>query len=56
MVVLAGNNQLKTDYILKAIQSGFNVFADKPMAINEKGFVQLKEAFKLAKKNKLLLR
>ena len=55
VVVLAGNNQLKTDYIVKAVQSGYNVFADKPMAINEKGFVQLKEAFKLAKKNKLLL-
>ena len=55
VVVLAGNNQLKTDYIVKAVQAGFNVFADKPMAINEKGFVQLKQAFKLAKKNNLLL-
>jgi predicted dehydrogenase len=55
VVVLAGNNQLKTDYIVKAVQSGFNVFADKPMAINEKGFLQLKEAFKLAKQNNLLL-
>ena len=55
VVVLAGNNQLKTDYILKAVQSGFNVFADKPMVINEKGFVQLKKAFATAKKNKLLL-
>lgn len=55
VVVLAGNNQLKTDYILQSIQSGFNVFADKPMAINEKGFLQLKEAFRTAKKNKVLL-
>ena len=55
VVVLAGNNQLKTDYILKSVQAGFNVFADKPMVINEKGFNQLKQAFITAKKNKLLL-
>jgi predicted dehydrogenase len=55
VVVLAGNNQLKTDYILKSIQSGFNVFSDKPMVINEKGFNQLKTAFTIAQKNKLLL-
>ena len=53
--MLAGNNQLKTDYILKSIQSGFNVFSDKPMVINEKGFGQLKQAFETAKKNKVLL-
>ncbi len=55
VVVLAGNNQLKTDYILGAVKGGFNVFADKPMVINEKGFMQLKQAFAVAAKNKLLL-
>lgn len=55
VVVLAGNNQLKTDYILKSVQSGFNVFSDKPMVINEKGFNQLKQAFAVAKKKDLLL-
>ena len=55
VVVLAGNNQLKTDYILQSVQAGFNVFSDKPMVINEKGFNQLKQAFTLAEKNKLLL-
>ncbi len=55
VVVLAGNNQLKTDYILRSIQSGFNVFSDKPMVINEKGFDELKLAFETAKKNKVLL-
>ncbi len=55
VVVLAGNNQLKTDYILQSVQSGFHVFSDKPMVINEKGFNQLKSAFKTAKKNKVLL-
>jgi predicted dehydrogenase len=55
VVVLAGNNQLKTDYILKSIQAGYHVFSDKPMVINEKGFEQLKQAFNTAEKNKLLL-
>lgn len=55
VVVLAGNNQLKTDYILKSVQAGFNVFSDKPMVINEKGFNQLKQAFSVAKKKDLLL-
>jgi predicted dehydrogenase len=55
VVVLAGNNQLKTDYILKSIQSGLNVFADKPMVIDEKGFSKLKSAFELAQQKKLLL-
>ncbi len=55
VVVLAGNNQLKTDYILKSIQAGLNVFSDKPMVIDEKGFQKLKTAFELAQKKKLLL-
>ena len=55
VVVLAGNNQLKTDYILASVQAGFHVFSDKPMVINEKGFEQLKKAFSIAEKKKLLL-
>jgi len=55
VVVLSGNNQKKTDYILQSLQNGFNVFADKPMVIDSKGFDQLKEAFSVAEKNKLLL-
>ena len=55
VVVLSGNNQKKADYILKSLQNGFNVFADKPMAINSSQFEQLKEAFDVAGKNKLLL-
>ncbi|WP_276500314.1 putative oxidoreductase C-terminal domain-containing protein [Terrimonas pollutisoli] len=55
VVVLSGNNQKKTDYILKSLQNGLNVFADKPMVIDGKGFEQLKEAFNIAKKNNLLL-
>ena len=38
IVVLAGNNQKKTEYIKKCIDSGFNVLADKPMAIDPQSF------------------
>jgi predicted dehydrogenase len=55
VVVLSGNNQKKADYILRSLQNGFNVFADKPMVIDSKGFKQLKEAFATAARNNLLL-
>jgi len=55
VVVLAGNNRLKTDYIVQSIQNGFHVFADKPMAIDSKGFKKLQTAFTTAQKNGLQL-
>ncbi len=55
VVVLAGNNQLKTDYILSSVKAGFHVFSDKPMVIDEKGFDKLKQAFAVAKQNKVQL-
>jgi len=55
VVVLSGNNQKKAEYILKSLQGGFNVLADKPMAIDEKGFDQLKQAFAVADRKELLL-
>lgn len=55
VVVLAGNNRLKTSYILESVKNGFHVFADKPMAIDSKGFAQLKQAFAVAEKNDLRL-
>ena len=45
VVVLAGNNEKKTEYIARAIDAGFNVLGDKPMAIDGKGFELLKTAF-----------
>ena len=48
-------NQLKTDYILQSVQAGFNVFSDKPMAINTEGFEKLKKAFQTAASKKVLL-
>jgi predicted dehydrogenase len=55
LVVLAGNNQKKTDFIKKSVDAGLNVLADKPMAIDSPGFELLKEAFASADKNKVLL-
>jgi len=55
VVVLSGNNKRKTEYIAKSLDAGFNVLADKPMVIDEKGFEQLQQAFAKAEKNKLLL-
>lgn len=55
VVVLAGNNKLKTEYIKASIESGLNVFADKPMAINSESFELLKEAFAAAEKKDVLL-
>jgi predicted dehydrogenase len=55
VVVLSGNNKKKTSYILKSLESGFNVLADKPMVITEQGFEDIKKAFDIAKKKKLML-
>lgn len=55
VVVLAGNNQLKTDYILQSVQAGFHVFSDKPMAITSEGFKKLQKAFQIAAEKKVLL-
>jgi hypothetical protein len=55
VVVLAGNNRIKTDYILKSVQAGLNVLADKPMVISFDKFGELEQAFKIAKAKKVLL-
>ena len=55
VVMLAGNNKLKTKYISDAVTAGFHVFADKPMAINAAGFNLLEKAFKLADQKKVFI-
>lgn len=55
VVVIAGNNQKKSDYIQRSVEAGLNVLADKPMAIDTEGFNALVKAFATAKKNKVLL-
>lgn len=48
VVILAGNNRDKTDYILQSVSAGLNVLADKPMAIDKASFAKLEEAFRVA--------
>jgi len=55
VVVLAGNNRIKIDYIVNAVKAGLNVFSDKPMVINKAGFEQLKNAYAVAGKKGLLM-
>jgi predicted dehydrogenase len=55
VVVLSGNNQKKTEYIMKALEAGLNVLADKPMVIDYDDFQLLSEAFEVARRKNLLL-
>jgi predicted dehydrogenase len=54
-VILAGNNREKTNYILQSLEAGFHVFGDKPMAIDDKGFGLLRQAFDTAAAHRLIL-
>lgn len=55
VVVLAGNNRQKTEYINKSIEAGLHVLGDKPMAINFQNFNLLQKTFEKAAQKKLLL-
>jgi predicted dehydrogenase len=55
VVVMAGNNQKKTEYIERSVTAGFNVLGDKPMAIDNQHFEMLKSAFADAAQKKLVL-
>ncbi|MEP3211262.1 MAG: putative oxidoreductase C-terminal domain-containing protein [Maribacter sp.] len=55
VMVVAGKNSKKIDYILAAVKAGLNVYADKPLVINPEGFVKLKEAFKVAEEKGVLI-
>lgn len=55
VLVTAGNNQLKTDYILRAVQEGIHVLSDKPMTIDREGWKKLVQAFDAAEKNNKLV-
>lgn len=54
-VVISGNNQKKTRYIYESIKAGYNVLADKPMAISKEDFALLEKSYKLAEKRGLVL-
>ena len=55
VVVLAGNNQKKPEYIKRSVEAGFHVLADKPMAIDPASFDMLQHAFTTAAEKKKLL-
>lgn len=55
VMVQAGNNGKKTEYIKKTLEAGINVLSDKPMAINSQNFQLLEECFDIAKQKNILL-
>jgi predicted dehydrogenase len=55
VMVTAGNNAKKTDYIFKTVEAGINVLADKPMVITPEKFTLLEKAFETAAENNVLL-
>lgn len=55
VMMVAGKNDRKIDYISSAISNGINVYADKPLVINKGGFQKLKKAFDEAAQKDLLL-
>ncbi len=55
VMIVAGKNSKKIDYVLEAVKAGLNVYADKPLVINTEGFKKLKEAFQIADENGVLI-
>ncbi|HEV7991285.1 MAG TPA: putative oxidoreductase C-terminal domain-containing protein [Gemmatimonadaceae bacterium] len=55
VVVIAGNNARKTEYIVRSIDAGLNVLADKPMVRTPEDLVKLRRAFTTAQKKGVLL-
>jgi predicted dehydrogenase len=55
LVVIAGNNARKTDYILRSVQAGLHVLGDKPMVRTPADLVKLQQAFTVAKDKHVLL-
>lgn len=55
IVIIAGNNRLKSSYIRRSVHAGMHVMSDKPMAIDAAGFDSLKAAFEEAAAKKVQL-
>ena len=55
VVVISGNNARKAEFILRSVQAGLNVLADKPMIITPAEFPRLQQAFAVAASNHVLL-
>ena len=55
VVVIAGNNARKIEYIQRSIDAGLNVLADKPMVRTPADLVKLDAAFKTARAKHVVL-
>lgn len=55
VIVISGNNAHKAQYILSSVTAGFNVLADKPMAITPPDLEKLQRAFAIAEQQGTLL-
>jgi predicted dehydrogenase len=55
VVVLSGNNRKKAEYILKSINAGLNVLADKPLIIYPDDYLKLEQAFIMAEDKGIIL-
>ena len=55
VMVVSGKNSKKIDYILAAVNAGLNVYADKPLVVNQEGFEKLQKVFEIAKEKNLLV-
>jgi len=55
VVVIAGNNRRKAEFVTRAVAAGMHVLADKPMAIDTAGFKSLQRSFADAEAKGVLL-
>lgn len=55
VVIIAGNNREKIDYIAGSLKAGLHVLADKPMCLDAAGFEKLKASFVMADRKNVLL-
>ena len=55
VIVTAGNNRRKTEYIKAAVDAGMHVLADKLMCIDVEGWKVLRASFDAARQNGVLL-
>ena len=55
VVIIAGNNRRKAEFVTRAVSAGMHVLADKPMAIDTAGFESLQRAFADARARGMLL-
>ena len=55
VVILSGRNHVKIDYILKAVELGLNVLADKPWVLTPEQLPKLQKALDLADEKGLII-